>query len=93
MAVVHEPVRERCRTDAPLLGLVNVEVDVTSRLPSVGPQRRLQRQEPVRDLVFEARDGWEPLCDFLGKPVPSDPYPRSNSRQEFFELLASGGES
>lgn len=49
---------------------------------------------PANDLlVFEARQGWGPLCDFLGKPVPSGPYPRSNSRQEFFELLASGGES
>ena len=43
-------------------------------------------------LVFEAKDGWEPLCEFLGKPVPDHPYPRSNSREEFFELLASGGE-
>ena len=29
-------------------------------------------------LVFEARDGWEPLCKFLGKPVPEGPYPRIN---------------
>lgn len=43
-------------------------------------------------LVFQAKDGWEPLCDFLGVPVPDGPFPRSNSRQEFFELLASGGE-
>ena len=44
-------------------------------------------------LVFRAKDGWEPLCDFLGVPVPDGPFPRSNSRQEFFELLASGGEA
>jgi hypothetical protein len=43
-------------------------------------------------LVFEAKDGWGPLCEFLGKPVPSGPYPRSNSREEFFALLAGGGE-
>lgn len=42
-------------------------------------------------LVFQATDGWGPLCEFLGKPIPSGPYPRSNSREEFFELLASGG--
>ena len=41
-----------------------------------------------RLLVFEARDGWEPLCAFLDKPVPDAPYPRSNSREEFFALLA-----
>lgn len=44
-----------------------------------------------RLLVFKARDGWGPLCDFLGVPVPDTPYPRSNSRQEFFDLLAQGG--
>lgn len=41
-----------------------------------------------RLLVFEAREGWEPLCRFLGRPVPDTPYPRSNSREEFFALLA-----
>ena len=44
-------------------------------------------------LVFQAKDGWGPLCEFLAKPVPSGPYPRSNSREEFFELLAGGGAS
>ncbi|PWE33031.1 hypothetical protein DDZ14_07410 [Maritimibacter sp. 55A14] len=44
-----------------------------------------------RLLVFEARDGWEPLCAFLGKEVPDTPYPRSNSREEFFALLAGEG--
>lgn len=39
-------------------------------------------------LAFQAKDGWEPLCDFLGKPVPETPYPRSNTREEFFALLA-----
>lgn len=41
-------------------------------------------------LVFQAADGWGPLCKFLGKPVPADPYPRTNSREEFFALLARG---
>lgn len=42
-------------------------------------------------LVFEAREGWEPLCNFLGTPVPDTSYPRSNSREEFFALLAGEG--
>ena len=42
-------------------------------------------------LVFQATDGWGPLCEFLGKPMPSEPYPRSNSREEFFALLAGEG--
>ena len=33
---------------------------------------------PDRLLVFEAKDGWEPLCAFLGVPVPDGPYPHVN---------------
>lgn len=36
-----------------------------------------------RLLVFRAADGWEPLCRFLGKPVPATPYPRSNTKDDF----------
>ena len=38
---------------------------------------------PERLLVFEAKQGWEPLCKFLGVPVPATPYPSENTREEF----------
>ncbi len=38
-------------------------------------------------LVFEAREGWEPLCEFLGAPLPDSPYPRTNNRSEFWDLV------
>ena len=47
---------------------------------------------PDRLLVFEARQGWEPLCAFLGVPVPDEPFPHVNSKEEFdavFEMLGS----
>jgi hypothetical protein len=34
--------------------------------------------DPKRLLVFEARQGWEPLCRFLEVSVPDEPYPRVN---------------
>jgi hypothetical protein len=34
--------------------------------------------ESKRLLVFDVREGWEPLCRFLEVPVPSDPFPRLN---------------
>jgi len=34
-------------------------------------------------LVFEAKDGWAPLCKFLDVPMPSTPYPRVNDTAEF----------
>lgn len=42
---------------------------------------------PEQLLIFEARQGWEPLCAFLGKTVPESPFPRTNSTEEFFELI------
>jgi len=38
---------------------------------------------PDRLLVFEASQGWEPLCRFLDVKVPSAPYPMMNSTEEF----------
>ncbi|CAG5108367.1 Oidioi.mRNA.OKI2018_I69.chr1.g3761.t1.cds [Oikopleura dioica] len=29
-------------------------------------------------LIHNAKEGWKPICDFLGKPVPDCPYPRVN---------------
>lgn len=34
---------------------------------------------PKRLLVMQLGDGWEPLCAFLGVPVPDVPYPRVNA--------------
>jgi hypothetical protein len=42
---------------------------------------------PERLLVFEAVQGWEPLCAFLGVPVPDVPYINVNSSAEFTERL------
>jgi hypothetical protein len=45
-----------------------------------------------RALVFRSRDGWAPLCDFLGVEVPDEPYPKTNPRAEFFAAVKSGAE-
>jgi hypothetical protein len=38
-----------------------------------------------RLLLHEIGDGWEPLCAFLERPVPEEPYPHSNTRKEFHD--------
>ncbi len=44
----------------------------------------VKRQVPSdRLLVFEASQGWEPLCTFLECPVPDEPYPRVNTTEQF----------
>lgn len=50
-------------------------------------------RELARDghaLLFHTRDGWDPLCRFLGAAVPDEPYPRTNPRAEFFASVRSG---
>eukprot|EP00898_Chlorokybus_atmophyticus_P007702 jgi/Chlat1/7933/Chrsp68S07365 len=45
-------------------------------------------------LVFNAKEGWEPLCRFLGIPVPEygdgtkKPYPCTNERAQFLAMNA-----
>jgi hypothetical protein len=41
-------------------------------------------------LVYDAPEGWAPLCEFLGVPVPDAPYPLTNTTEEF-RARASGG--
>lgn len=38
---------------------------------------------PDRLLEFDAKQGWEPLCAFLGVPVPAEAYPHANSQVAF----------
>lgn len=38
---------------------------------------------PERLLVYEVAQGWEPLCRFLGVPVPTEPMPKVNSTEDF----------
>ena len=40
-----------------------------------------------RLLIFEARQGWEPLCEFLDVPVPDTPYPHVNKGGRIKRLL------
>lgn len=52
---------------------------------------------PERLLVYRVSEGWGPLCEFLGVPVPNMEFPRINSREETKQMLAgilasSGGQ-
>jgi hypothetical protein len=39
---------------------------------------------PNRLLVFDVKEGWEPLCAFLGVPVPDgEAFPHLNDTAEF----------
>lgn len=38
-------------------------------------------------LVFDAKQGWAPLCAFLGVPVPDAPFPSVNTTDEFRKMV------
>jgi hypothetical protein len=44
-------------------------------------------------LVFDVKEGWEPLCAFLGAPVPDQPFPHLNDTAGFrqFVITMMGG--
>jgi hypothetical protein len=55
-----------------VIGVYNAHV---AHVKATAPKSRL--------LVFEAKQGWEPLCTFLGVDVPDEPYPRVNTTDDF----------
>jgi len=39
-------------------------------------------------LVYEVKQGWQPLCEFLGKAVPAEPFPHTNGQNEFWDRVS-----
>ncbi|MGZ6494381.1 MAG: sulfotransferase, partial [Actinomycetota bacterium] len=40
-----------------------------------------------RLLEWAPGDGWEPICERLGLPVPAEPFPVTNTTNEFREMI------
>ena len=40
-------------------------------------------------LVYNAKEGWVPLCAFIGVPVPDGPFPNVNDRAEFKKRIVA----
>lgn len=38
-------------------------------------------------LVYDVRDGWAPLCDFLNIPLPDGKLPHLNKREDFKQMI------
>jgi hypothetical protein len=49
----------------------------------------VRRTVPAERLLeFQVSQGWEPLCTFLGRPVPDTPFPWLNDSAEFQQRTA-----
>jgi hypothetical protein len=51
-------------------------------------QNEVRTSVPAQNLLdFKIGEGWEPLCRFLGVPVPDQPFPFKNKRKDFQEQI------
>jgi hypothetical protein len=44
-----------------------------------------------RLVEWTASDGWDPICKALDLPVPTTPFPKTNTREEWFERAKARG--
>jgi hypothetical protein len=48
----------------------------------------VRREVPAAQLLeWSPTDGWEPICERLGVPVPAEPFPVTNTTDEFRAML------
>ena len=38
-------------------------------------------------LIYNVKEGWAPLCEFLEVPIPKEPMPRSNDKGQFVKRI------
>ena len=55
-----------------------------ARVREIVPKERL--------LVWQAGDGWAPICEALQLDVPDEPFPRTNTREEWRARVAARAE-
>lgn len=60
-----------------LTGSVDFYNDWVQQVKNSVPKEKL--------LVFNVKEGWEPLCKFLQVPVPENPFPRVNDTKTLKE--------
>jgi hypothetical protein len=52
--------------------------DISPKMHSAHNKRMKELVPKEKLLVYDVREGWGPLCDFLDVPVPGVPFPRVN---------------
>ena len=99
---IYKVIAERDQAPSELKGWLDFAFDVINKsgfpdgLDVAGLQRAFTAHNdavkaaiPAHQLlIFRVKDGWGPLCAFLGVPVPTDPFPRTNDRGEFWNRVS-----
>jgi hypothetical protein len=74
--LVHDHIGDFWDPDVAKAGYERHNAEVRATIPS------------HRLLEWQATDGWAPLCEALGVPVPDEPFPVTNTTEEFQARLA-----
>lgn len=72
--------------DQPFSGVENKEhaIDVFLR-----HNESVRQAVPAERLLeYEVKQGWEPLCEFLGVDVPAEPFPHLNDSASFQKMVS-----
>ena len=65
-----------------LFGAIDAGEATAVRFFNDWKEQVIQEVPADRLLVFEVKQGWEPLCKFLGVPQPEGPFPNTNDTKE-----------
>jgi hypothetical protein len=74
-------------------GLMRDAQTTAEEMAAAMERYNLEVQETVpaeRLLVWSAVEGWEPICEFLGLPIPDAEFPRVNDSARFEDLMIDG---
>lgn len=102
-STIYKLLADRENAPAPVQQWLNMVVKVIEKtgfpmgLDFDGLAERYEaHNQAVRDLiptgqllVFQVKEGWEPLCKFLKVESPIMEFPRTNNREEFWDLVKS----
>ena len=65
-----------------LIGAVEAGEDVAVEFYNTWKDAVIAEVTKDRLLIFQVKDGWNPLCEFLGVGSPSSQFPRMNDTKE-----------
>lgn len=70
-----------------LFGIIDEGVEASSEFYRNWNEEVIRSVPEDRLLVFNVKQGWKPLCDFLGLPIPAKPFPNVNDTKNFQKVL------
>jgi hypothetical protein len=106
-STIYKLLSDRENAPAPIREWLNMVVKVIEKsgfsmgLDYEGLAERYEaHNKAVRDLipaerllVYQVKEGWTPLCKFLNVETPTTDFPRTNNREEFWDLVKGATES